>query len=358
MTMPDRGRLRGSAGAVLLLLALPASAWAHGISGDATDKSTLEYVPLGIEHMLLGWDHLLFVLGILLLARGPQRAAKLISLFVLGHSVTLIVATLAEWRVSPTAVDVVIALSVVFVAVLGLRREPLDPRALWPPLTILGFGLVHGLGLSTRLQDLGIPDDGLLAKTIAFNVGIEIGQLIAVLVMFGVVRLLAQEVPRWPAVRRGLFATMAAVGLVLAVVLTVRGDDEEAGPVRLAGTTAQAGCTTVEEIATGGAAGGHPEQKFFGATETVPEDDLAHVRGDGWVIVRYGPRTTATQLAALRRWIEGSDRAVAAAPDPAQQAALVATTARRKATCVEHDLPAIQRFSAAWLADLRAGRIR
>ena len=193
--------------------------FAHGITGRATNLSTFEYVPLGIEHMLLGWDHLLFVLGIVLLAGRPRRAAKLISLFVLGHSLTLVAGTLLEWRISPAFVDGVIALSVVFVAVLGLRGRPEDWTA--TGAAIFGFGLVHGLGLSTRLQDLGIPDAGLLGKTIAFNIGLEIGQLLAVLVMVGVIRTLAPRIPRWDRVKRGTFAAMAVVGAVGAIVLAV-----------------------------------------------------------------------------------------------------------------------------------------
>lgn len=78
---------------------------AHGIEADASGKSAWEFLPLGIEHMLLGWDHLLFILGVLLLAANLARAAKLISSFVVGHSLTLIVATLAEWRVHAGVVD-------------------------------------------------------------------------------------------------------------------------------------------------------------------------------------------------------------------------------------------------------------
>jgi len=339
----------------LILLAVPSVAAAHGISGEATDTSTAGYVPLGVEHMLLGWDHLLFVLGIVLLARGPRRAAKLISLFVAGHSLTLVVATLAEWRVSPELVDVVIALSVVFVAALGLRRErPADDLAVGA--VILGFGLVHGLGLSTRLQDLGIPDEGLLGKTIAFNVGIEIGQLVAVLVMFGLVAAAARSITAWPRVRQAAFAVLAVAGLVAAVALGLTAGDEDPAAVRLAGSAADSGCTVVDETPAGARSGDHPERKFLAPGDEVREEDLAHVRGDGWVIVRYGPATTPEQVAALRAWIEGSDRAVAAAPDPAQQAALTATTARRRASCARHDLPAVQEFAAAWLLDVREGR--
>jgi hydrogenase/urease accessory protein HupE len=193
--------------------------FAHGITGRATDLSTLGYVPLGIEHMLLGWDHLLFVLGIVLLAGQPQRAAKLLSLFVLGHSLTLIAGTLLEWRLSPVFVDGVIALSVVYVAVLGLRGRPGDWTAV--SAAVFGFGLVHGLGLSTRLQELGIPDAGLLGKTLAFNAGLEIGQLLAVLAMVAVVRTVAPRVRAWATVKRGLFGAMACTGAVGAVLLAV-----------------------------------------------------------------------------------------------------------------------------------------
>lgn len=191
--------------------------FAHGITGRATDLSTLGYVPLGIEHMLLGWDHLLFVLGIVLLAGQQRRAAKLISLFVLGHSLTLIAGTLLEWRISPVFVDGVIALSVVYIAVLGLRGRPDDWTAV--AAAVFGFGLVHGLGLSTRLQDLGIPDAGLLGKTVAFNVGLELGQLLAVAVMVLVIRAVAPRIARWEAIKRGAFGAMAVAGALGALLL-------------------------------------------------------------------------------------------------------------------------------------------
>src|SRR5680860_162345 len=86
-------------------LAFPSPASAHGISGDAGERSVLGFVPLGIEHMLFGWDHILFIGGVVLLAGGWRRAAKLITVFVVGHSITLITATLAGWQVNPTLVD-------------------------------------------------------------------------------------------------------------------------------------------------------------------------------------------------------------------------------------------------------------
>lgn len=83
-----------------------------------------EFVPVGIEHMLFGWDHLLFIAGVVLQAGRRGRAAKLIMVFVPGHGTTLIVATLVGWRVNATAVDIVIALSVAFVGFAGTIAPP------------------------------------------------------------------------------------------------------------------------------------------------------------------------------------------------------------------------------------------
>lgn len=328
-----------------LLAALPERASAHGITGRATSLTTLEYVPLGIEHMLLGWDHLLFVFAIVLLAGQLKRAAKLISLFVAGHSLTLIGGTLFEWRLSPDFVDAVIASSVVFVAVLGLRGRPKD----WtiPGLVIFAFGLVHGLGLSTRLQDLGIPDVGLLGKTIAFNVGIELGQLIAVTFMVVVVWTVAPRVPRWPTIRRGVFGAIAVAGAVAAMLLFASlGEDSTA----VAGSTAS--CEQMGFAIYGGGGGSHPSASFFGPEAAAPEQDLAHVRGDGYVVVRSRPDLPAAQLTELRAWVEGDSPGVFGAPDPEQEEAVVAQTARRLLSCESYDLAALREFAGSWRAEV------
>src|SRR5688572_22995103 len=100
--------------ALLLALVLPATASAHALFGsNDPDRPVIEYLTLGFAHMVGGWDHLLFITGVVLLAGNLKTAAKLVSLFVAGHSLTLLVATLAEWQLNATAVDVVIALSLV-----------------------------------------------------------------------------------------------------------------------------------------------------------------------------------------------------------------------------------------------------
>src|SRR5215210_6071882 len=101
--------------------ALPASALAHGLAGGYNpNRPVPEYLWLGFWHMVAGWDHLLFIAGVVLLSETVRTAAKLISLFAAGHSLTLLTATLAGWRLDPTLVDAVIALSLVYVGVQGL----------------------------------------------------------------------------------------------------------------------------------------------------------------------------------------------------------------------------------------------
>ncbi|WP_238018932.1 HupE/UreJ family protein [Dactylosporangium sp. AC04546] len=168
---------------LFLLVLLPSTASAHGVD-DAAGRSVPEFVWLGITHMLLGWDHLLFVAGVALIAGTVRRAAVFVSLFALGHSVTLITAAITEWRVSPTKVDLVIGLSVVLVGAVALFARPRTEahRRLFGA-AVLGFGLVHGLGLATRLQDIDVHGVGSLTRIVAFNVGIEGGQVIALVVV-------------------------------------------------------------------------------------------------------------------------------------------------------------------------------
>ncbi len=202
-----------------MVAALPeAMPLAHSIGATAADESVPSFGILGMEHMMLGWDHLLFIAGVVLLAGTIGRAAKLISLFVAGHSLTLIVATLVGWRLDATLVDVTIALSIVFVGVVGLRLRPERWTAIGA--SIFAFGLVHGLGLSTRLQALGLPEEGLLARVIAFNVGVELGQLLAIASMVAAVELARRARIDTPSVRRGAYGGLVIAGLIAAAVLS------------------------------------------------------------------------------------------------------------------------------------------
>jgi hydrogenase/urease accessory protein HupE len=170
--------------------------------------------------MLLGFDHLLFILGCVLLAGAARPAAKVITLFIVGHSLTLLVATLAGWTVSDTAVDIVIALSVVFVGIVGIRGRPADMR--WFYAAIFGFGLIHGLGLSTRLQFLGLPEEGAVSRIIAFNIGLEIGQLIVIGIVVGLGALVLRAIrTSHEPLRKVAFAAVTVAGFGFAVLLSM-----------------------------------------------------------------------------------------------------------------------------------------
>jgi hypothetical protein len=304
--------------------------------------------------MVGGWDHLLFIAGVVLLAGAFRPAAKMVSFFVAGHSLTLLVATMAGWQLSTTLVDVVIALSVVFVGVLGIRDKARNWRLIGA--AVFGFGLIHGLGLSTRLQHLGLPEDGLLARVIAFNVGVEIGQLVALTAIVGLGALLISRVPR-RRLQRAAYATFVATGLIAAGALSLRGAEEAATP---AAHRAQLNTSTCRESAaqpSAFAGGEHTDKQFYLPGEKVPVEDLRHVVGDGLVIVRYHPRLPADQRRQLAEWAGDRTQFVIGAPDDRQTEPVRAHTSRRKLTCSTFDLATLKTFRDQWVADLQAGRV-
>jgi HupE / UreJ protein len=177
-------------GWLLLGCALPALAIAHGVSSrDASFVKSVAgvnfgpFAYLGAKHMVTGYDHLAFLAGVIFLLYRLRDVALYASLFALGHSITLLGAVLLGFRANPYLVDAAIGLSVVYkgfenINGFGRLRWRLDPRA-----AVLGFGLVHGLGLATRLQELRLSREGLATNLVAFNFGVEAGQLAALAVM-------------------------------------------------------------------------------------------------------------------------------------------------------------------------------
>lgn len=345
---------------LLLVTALPTAAHAHGL-GDVTGRSVLDFVPLGIEHMLLGWDHLLFIAGVLLIASGWKQAAKLITVFVVGHSLTLIIATVAGWTISATLVDVIIGLSVVYVGFLALRGATPNWRTFLG--VIFAFGLIHGLGLATRLQALGLPEEGLLARVIAFNVGIEIGQVIAILLITGLV-----AAGRWVWASRNQHqprpVQMASAGLVLGGVVAatlvvygaVFGSEEEAAAVvsqAPESTTPVAGCVQGPRTEAFPDGGGHTEKPFYAPTETTPMDDFGHSLADGYVAYLYRPDLSPEQVAALQEAVAADPNGgVLAGPVPDQAEAVKAVTATTTLACPEFDQGALAAFTSTWFAGL------
>ncbi len=140
------------------------------------------YLVLGVEHILGGLDHLLFVLALLLLVRGARRIVMTVTAFTLAHSLTLVAATLGWVHVPGAPVEAIIALSIVFVAaevVHGLQGKPgLTARSPW--VVAFSFGLLHGLGFAGALAEVGLPGQAIPVALLMFNVGVELGQLLFV----------------------------------------------------------------------------------------------------------------------------------------------------------------------------------
>jgi len=134
------------------------------------------YFFLGVELILLGFDHLLFVLGLALVARHPRRVIIAISGFTLAHSLTLVASSLGWIHAPSAATELVIAASIVLLAGEAARgHETLAHRHPW--LIALVFGLVHGLGFAGALASIGLPENDVVWALLAFNVGVEVGQL-------------------------------------------------------------------------------------------------------------------------------------------------------------------------------------
>ncbi len=173
----------------LLVLALAAPfagpVFAHGVSEG--DRSLIGqglqigmFTYLGAKHMVTGYDHLLFLLGVIFFLRHMREVALYVTLFALGHSATLLYGVLSGTSVNAYAVDAVIGLSVVYKGfdnLGGWRRlfgfQP-DTKA-----AVLIFGLIHGFGLATKLQEFSLSREGLVPNIVSFNVGVEIGQILA-----------------------------------------------------------------------------------------------------------------------------------------------------------------------------------
>ena len=172
---------------VVLVAAASAELGAHGMAGsDALFLQSIRGVAvgpmmyLGAKHMVTGYDHLAFLFGVIFFLYRTKDVVLYVSLFTLGHSLTLLLGVLGGVRANPFIIDAIIGLSVVYKAfdnIDGFKRflgfQP-DPRA-----AVLLFGLFHGFGLATKLQDFSLSPDGLVANIVSFNVGVEIGQVVA-----------------------------------------------------------------------------------------------------------------------------------------------------------------------------------
>ena len=172
---------------VLFLVLAAGTAAAHGVSeGDkgflvgSRGTHLAVYLYLGAKHMVTGYDHLLFLVGVIFFLYRMKDVGIYVTLFAAGHSSTLLLGVLMGWHINPYFVDAIIGLSIVYRALdnLGAYRTLLGVQPNKKAAVLL-FGFAHGLGLATKLQDFQLSRDGLVPNMIAFNVGVEIGQLLA-----------------------------------------------------------------------------------------------------------------------------------------------------------------------------------
>ena len=176
--------------ALLLGGTATSAAFAHGITGE--DQAFLlnnvgpqigPYIYLGAKHMVTGYDHLAFLAGVIFFLHRLRDVVTYVTLFAVGHSATLLLGVLGGVHANPFLIDAVIGFSVVYKAfenLDGFRHFGFQPNM---KAAVLIFGFFHGFGLSTKLQDLAISPDGLITNMLSFNVGVELGQLVALSVM-------------------------------------------------------------------------------------------------------------------------------------------------------------------------------
>ena len=178
---------------ILLIASLfSLAAFGHTIEGgDASFVEAIDgpaigpFIYLGAKHMVTGYDHLLFLLGVIFFLYRPKHVVQYVTLFAVGHSITLLLGVLANLQVNAYFIDAIIGLSVVYKAfenIDGFKRVfGIEPNT---KIAVFVFGLFHGLGLATKLQEFDLSQNGLVTNIISFNIGVEIGQILALSAVF------------------------------------------------------------------------------------------------------------------------------------------------------------------------------
>lgn len=168
------------------------AAFGHTIEGgDASFVEAIDgpaigpFIYLGAKHMVTGYDHLLFLLGVIFFLYRPKHVVQYVTLFAIGHSITLLLGVLANLQVNAYFIDTIIGLSVAYKAfenIGGFNR--VFGFELNTKIAVFVFGLFHGLGLATKLQEFDLSENGLVTNIISFNIGVEIGQILALSAVF------------------------------------------------------------------------------------------------------------------------------------------------------------------------------
>lgn len=153
-----------------------------------------DYLLLGVEHIIGGLDHLLFVLGLLVIARTPKRILLAVTGFTLAHSITLSMSSLGLIAIPMVPVEAAIALSILFLAHEISRQQPDSLTYRYPMLVSFSFGLLHGLGFASALGEIGLASNEVVVSLLFFNLGVEAGQMLFILAVVGLVLVLRKVV--------------------------------------------------------------------------------------------------------------------------------------------------------------------
>ena len=183
-------------------IARPSQPWLEIVTQRSAWQVAGDYTVLGVDHILSGFDHLTFVLALLLIVSGARRLLITVTSFTLAHSITLAAATLGVMWVPGPPVEATIALSILFLAseLVKVNRGQFSLTAQYPWIVAFVFGLLHGFGFAGALSDVGLPQNEIPVALLMFNVGVELGQLMfiaAILVLITALRKVRSEWPAW-----------------------------------------------------------------------------------------------------------------------------------------------------------------
>ena len=181
---------------ILAVLCAATPAFAHGVDENTKQfllshegTALIPFLYIGAKHMVTGYDHLLFLVGVIFFLYRPKDVLLYVSFFTIGHSLTLLLGVLGSISINPYLIDAIIGFSIVYKGFDNLggfqRMFGKQPNT---KIAVLIFGLFHGFGLAAKLQEFDLPKEGLLPNLLAFNIGVEVGQLMAlgvILILMG-----------------------------------------------------------------------------------------------------------------------------------------------------------------------------
>lgn len=187
-------------GTITKAMARPSQPWLEIVSQRSTLQVAGDYTVLGIEHILLGFDHLTFVLALLLIVSGTRRLLITVTSFTLAHSITLAAATLGVVWVPGPPIEATIALSILFLAseLVKVNQGKTSLTEQYPWIVAFVFGLLHGFGFAGALSDVGLPQNELPLALLMFNVGVELGQIVFIAVILVLIMVLHKVRISWP----------------------------------------------------------------------------------------------------------------------------------------------------------------